>query len=77
MLGRDHSAKEGLALVKQAQAIFGADSVSIDLLFAKPDDTEESWLEELNQILDFRPSHLSLYELTLERGTKLQKQVTR
>ncbi len=75
VLGRDHSVEEGLTLLKQAQEVFGHDSVTLDLLFGKPGDTEESWLEELHQILDFNPSHISLYELTPERGTKLFKQV--
>lgn len=75
VLGRDHSVEEGLTLLKQAQEVFGHDSVTLDLLFGKPGDTEESWLEELHKILDFNPSHISLYELTPERGTKLFKQV--
>ena len=76
-LGRDHSASEGLELLKQATEIFGSDCVSVDLLFRKPGDEIQKWEEELGQILDCKPSHLSLYELTPERGTPLFKQVRR
>ena len=76
MLGRDHNAQEGLTLLKQAQAIFGPNAVTVDFLFGKPGDTVESLVAELNQILDYNISHISIYELTPERGTKLFKQVT-
>lgn len=75
LLGRDHTVREAVELLKDAQQVFGVGGVTADLLFGKPNDTEESWAEELGIILDYNPSHLSLYELTLENGTKLYKQV--
>jgi len=59
----------------QAHEVFGKDSVSVDMLYGKPGDTPESWKEELEQILSYHPSHVSLYELTPERGTHLFNQV--
>ena len=75
LLGRDHTSIEGLTLLRQAHEVFGKDSVSVDMLYGKPGDTLESWREELEQILSYHPSHISLYELTPERGTHLFKQV--
>jgi oxygen-independent coproporphyrinogen-3 oxidase len=75
LLGRDHTAEEGLMLLKQSQEIFGPNSVTVDFLFGKPGDTVASLVTELNQILDFNLSHISVYELTPEKGTKLFSQV--
>ena len=50
--------------------------MTVDLLFGKPSDTTESWKEELLGVLKEKPAHISLYELTPERGTPLFKQVT-
>jgi coproporphyrinogen III oxidase-like Fe-S oxidoreductase len=76
VLGRDHSASDGVMLLKSAIKIFGSDAVSVDLLFRKPGDTLQSWKDELIQILTFKPHHISLYELTPERGTPLFRQVS-
>ncbi|XP_057377700.1 radical S-adenosyl methionine domain-containing protein 1, mitochondrial-like [Daphnia carinata] len=75
ILGRDHSANDGLMLLKQATEIFGSDSVSVDLLFRKPGDTIKSWENELIQMLEHKPHHVSLYELTPEKGTRLFREL--
>lgn len=75
MLGRDHSVNDGLVLLNEAQHIFGKTNVSVDLLFRKPGDTVKSWLAELEKVMEWEPHHLSLYELTPEKGTKLFRDV--
>jgi len=75
LLGRDHGHDDSLALWEASRRVFGADAVSVDLLFAKPGDTVESWGRELRSVLRHQPHHLSLYQLTPERGTKLFAQV--
>ena len=67
-LGRAHSAREGIAALEIAQAHFPR--VSFDLIYALPGDTEESWSTTLQRALSFGISHLSLYELTIEPGTR-------
>ena len=67
-LGREHSAKEGIAALELAASIFPR--VSFDLIYARAGQTEASWLAELDQALAFDPGHLSLYQLTIEPGTK-------
>ena len=68
-LGRAHSASEGLAALETAQEHFGR--VSFDLIYALPGDTEQSWSATLDRALALGTSHLSLYPLTIEPGTRI------
>ena len=67
-LGRAHSAHEGLAALDIAQASF--DRVSFDLIYALPGDSEVTWAATLDRALGFGTGHLSLYQLTIEPGTR-------
>ena len=67
-LGRAHDLAEGLAALDIAQATFGR--VSIDLIYALPGQSEEAWAAELAQALAFGTGHMSLYQLTIEPGTR-------
>jgi len=66
-LGREHSAKEAIGAIKIANDIF--ERVSFDLIYARPEQTIESWREELTEALEYANGHLSLYQLTIEQGT--------
>lgn len=67
-LGRLHNAAEGLAALAVAQRHF--QRVSFDLIYARPDHTPELWDAELTRALSFGTGHLSLYQLTIEPGTR-------
>jgi len=67
-LGRAHDVAEGLAALDTAQAVFGR--VSFDLIYALPGQSEAAWQAELGRALGFGTSHLSLYQLTIEPGTR-------
>ncbi len=67
-LGRAHSAHEGLAALDIAQASF--DRVSFDLIYALPGDSEAAWAATLDRALGLGTGHLSLYQLTIEPGTR-------
>lgn len=67
-LGREHSTKEAISTIEMAAKIF--DNFSFDLIYARPKQTLESWSQELSQAIDFGTKHLSLYQLTIEKGTK-------
>ena len=67
-LGRAHSAREGLDALAIAQEHF--QRVSFDLIYALPGDTEASWRTALNRALGLGTGHLSLYQLTIEPGTR-------
>jgi oxygen-independent coproporphyrinogen-3 oxidase len=74
-LGRAHSAREGFAALATAQKHFRR--VSFDLIYALPGDTEDSWSATLAQALSLGTSHLSLYQLTIEPGTRFASMVAR
>ena len=67
-LGRAHNAVEGLAALDIAQASFAR--VSMDLIYARPDQSLAGWEAELARALSFGTEHLSLYQLTIEPGTR-------
>jgi oxygen-independent coproporphyrinogen-3 oxidase len=67
-LGRAHDVTEGLAALDTAQAVF--DRVSFDLIYARPEQSMADWHGELTRALSFGTEHLSLYQLTVEPGTR-------
>ena len=67
-LGRAHDVREGLAALDTAQRAF--DRVSFDLIYALPGQSADQWRAELSQALRFGTGHLSLYQLTIEPGTR-------
>ena len=74
-LGRAHSADEGLQALELAQE--AVDRVSFDLIYALPSDTEAGWATELDRALGLGTEHLSLYQLTIEPGTRFATMVAR
>jgi oxygen-independent coproporphyrinogen-3 oxidase len=74
-LGRAHSADEGLAALDIAQRHFPR--VSFDLIYALPGDTEASWSKTLDRALSLGTTHLSLYQLTIEPGTRFASMVAK
>ncbi len=71
--GRDHSVSEAMAAIVKAKEIF--ENISLDFIYGRPGQTLDHWKRELEQILDLGASHLSLYNLMIERGTPLFKAV--
>ena len=66
-LGRLHDVAEAKAALRLAMRTF--DRVSLDLIYARPDQTVAQWRDELAEALDFGTEHLSLYQLTIEPAT--------
>ena len=67
-LGRAHDVAEGLGALDVAQRHF--ERVSFDLIYARPDQSLAEWEAELARALTFGTEHLSLYQLTIEPGTR-------
>jgi oxygen-independent coproporphyrinogen-3 oxidase len=67
-LGRMHSAAEARAAFDLARAAFAR--VSFDLIYARQGQTPADWEAELAQALALAVDHLSLYQLTIEPGTR-------
>jgi len=72
-LGRLHNADEGLRALEVAQRNFAR--VSFDLIYALPGQGPEAWQAELTRAMAFGTSHLSLYQLTIEPGTRFATMV--
>jgi putative oxygen-independent coproporphyrinogen III oxidase len=69
-LGRAHSVAESLDALAVAQHHFGR--VNIDLIYARPAQTASQWEAELRRALSFGTDHVSLYQLTIEPGTRFE-----
>ncbi len=67
-LGREHSAEEALGAIRLARELFPR--FSFDLIYARPGQTVSGWQAELTRALEEAVGHLSLYQLTIEEGTK-------
>jgi len=67
-LGRTHSVAEALAAFDLARAAMGR--VSFDLIYARMGQQSAAWERELARALSLAVDHLSLYQLTLEPGTR-------
>jgi putative oxygen-independent coproporphyrinogen III oxidase len=72
-LGRAHSVAESMNALDIAQKEFGR--VSIDLIYALPNQSEKQWQADLSRALCFGTSHMSLYQLTIEPGTRFETDV--
>lgn len=68
-LGRLHTAGEALAAVDVAASVF--ERCSFDLIYARsPAQTPDAWRTELETAIGRAAEHLSLYQLTVEPGTR-------
>ncbi len=72
-LGRLHGADEALQAVAVAQDRF--ERVSIDLIYARPGQSEADWHAELARALSLGTTHMSLYQLTIEPSTRFATDV--
>jgi putative oxygen-independent coproporphyrinogen III oxidase len=70
MLGRQHSVAQAIAALEIARKLFPR--VSFDLIYARPGQSVAAWRTELRRALELVADHLSLYQLTIEPGTKFE-----
>ena len=75
-LGRNHDAAAGPAAVSALRAA-GITNVSLDLMFALPEQTLQGWAATLDGALELEPDHVSAYALTIERATPFGARVRR
>ncbi|KAM8973662.1 radical S-adenosyl methionine domain-containing protein 1, mitochondrial [Pelodytes ibericus] len=71
-LGRTHTASDALHTMKEASRLFPG-STSVDMMFGLPGQSLPSWRATLERLLTLCDEHVSLYQLTVERGTALYK----
>jgi oxygen-independent coproporphyrinogen-3 oxidase len=70
-LGREHNSKEARETLENAAKHF--DNYSFDLIYARPEQSIENWENELLDAFKYTSKHLSLYQLTIEKGTPFYK----
>ncbi len=70
-LGREHDQASALAAIGQAARLF--ERYSFDLIYARPGQTVAAWRAELARALALAGGHLSLYQLTIEPGTRFHQ----
>jgi len=72
LLEREHdfaTVVEAVAMARQA----GLGNFNLDLIYGVPGQTITSWEQSVRAVLDLDPAHLSLYCLTIEAGTPMQR----
>jgi len=74
-LGRDHSAAEARRAAELAA--HAVSRLSIDLIYARPDQTPDDWAAELGAALAWGFEHVSPYQLTVEPGTAFGRALAR
>ena len=74
-LGRNHGAEEAKRAAALAARLFPR--LSLDLIYARPGQTEADWSAELRQAAALGAEHISPYQLTIEPGTAFDRAVRR
>lgn len=73
---REHSPEQVRAGVEILRGA-GILELSLDLIFAVPDQLNRSWTRDLEMVLELGPDHLSFYGLTVEPHTPLGRWAAR
>lgn len=72
LLGREHGFAAVIRAIDLSRAA-GFENLNLDLIYGLPDQTMQSWEHSVRSTLDLGPAHLSLYCLTIEAGTPMQR----
>ncbi len=74
LLGRQHSADDAVRAIRLAQS-GGFENVGLDLIFAIPGSSPQSWQQSLESALSLNVQHISTYSLTIEPDTALEDDI--
>lgn len=74
ILGRIHDVETAISSIQKVQKA-GFNNLNIDLIFGIPGQSLKGWAKNLLRALDFSPQHISMYGLTIESDTILEKQI--
>ena len=73
LMNRAHNSQEAFDVLNRIQGLY--DNFSLDLIFGLPNSTPESWQKNVEYALQFNPTHISSYLLTVEPKTVLNHQI--
>ena len=68
--GRVHTFNDFLNVMSYAQNV-GFDNINIDLIFGFPWQTFDQWKNTIDTVIKINPSHISCYDLKIEKNTQL------
>jgi oxygen-independent coproporphyrinogen-3 oxidase len=68
VLGRIHTPQDVYNTIKSARQM-GFDNINLDLMYGLPGQDIKGWRENLKQVVELAPEHISLYQLNIEKGT--------
>lgn len=74
VLGRPHRVQDSINAIAQAREA-GFANISVDLMWGLPGQSMRQWLQTLKDVTRLGPDHISSYCLTLEPGTKMERDV--
>ncbi|KPU44128.1 oxygen-independent coproporphyrinogen-III oxidase-like protein YqeR [Oxobacter pfennigii] len=69
-IGRIHKSGDFIHNYNLARGL-GFDNINMDLMFAIPGQSMDSFLNTLNEAIKLKPEHVSCYSLIIEEGTAL------
>ncbi|MEK7279069.1 MAG: radical SAM family heme chaperone HemW [Nitrospirota bacterium] len=70
LLGRSHDADRVRRIFKVCRST-GFKNISLDLIYALPDQRINEWLLTVREAISLSPEHISIYCLTIDKGTVL------
>tara|TARA_B110000444_G_scaffold204120_1_gene196838 strand:+ start:887 stop:1924 length:1038 start_codon:yes stop_codon:yes gene_type:complete len=70
-MNRSHNSEEALSCIHLAKKV-GFENITIDLIYGLPNQNNEKWKKNLNQMLALDIEHFSAYALTVEPKTRLK-----
>ena len=73
LMNRAHNSQEAFDVLNRIQGLYN--NFSLDLIFGLPNSTPESWQKNVEYALQFNPTHISSYLLTVEPKTVLNHQI--
>lgn len=71
-IGRIHTYEEFLDTYNMAKEV-GFENINVDLMFALPEETEDSMAIQVTEIINLKPTHISIYSLIVEENTKIKE----
>ena len=74
-IGRIHTYEDFLETYKFAREI-GFNNINVDLIIGLPNQTFYDVKNEIDEIIDLQPNHISVYSLIIEENTKLEKMIS-
>ena len=70
-INRSHNSNQAINAIKRIQEIFN--NFSIDLMFGTPLSNTKTILLDLKKLKEIMPPHVSIYNMTVEKETKMHK----